>query len=312
MGSNIRIFAGTSHPDLAKAICKKLGTKLSELEMSKFSCGEIYAKPASTVRGDDVFIVQTATSNVNEELMELFIIIDAMKRSFAKNVHIVIPHFPYARQDRVASPREPISAKVVAKLIGSAGADHVIVVQIHSEQQQAFFDFSIDHLNARKLFADYFKKKKLKDLVVIAPDAGAAKDADRLARHLDTSIAVMSKVRPEHNKAEITSLVGDVEGKNCIIFDDMIDTAGSICAAHDYLKKHGAKDVYVAATHAIFSGPAVQRLNKTGFKAIIVTDTIPVNNKVKNLEVISVAPMLAAVIKNVHHGKSVTSVYYRS
>jgi len=280
--------------------------------MSKFSCGEIYAKPASTVRGDDVFIVQTATSNVNEELMELFIIIDAMKRSFAKNVHIVIPHFPYARQDRVASPREPISAKVVAKLIGSAGADHVIVVQIHSEQQQAFFDFPIDHLNARKLFADYFKKKKLKDLVVIAPDAGAAKDADRLARHLDTSIAVMSKVRPEHNKAEITSLVGDVEGKNCIIFDDMIDTAGSICAAHDYLKKHGAKDVYVAATHAIFSGPAVQRLNKTGFKAIIVTDTIPVNNKVKNLEVISVAPMLAAVIKNVHHGKSVTSVYYRS
>ncbi len=309
MASNIRIFAGTSHPELAKAICKKLGTKLSELETSRFACGEIYAKPASTVRGDDVFIIQTATSNVNEELMELFIIIDAMKRSFAKNVHVVIPHFPYARQDRVASPREPISAKVVANLIGAAGADHVMVVQIHSEQQQGFFPFPIDHLNARKLFAKYFKKKKIKDLVVVAPDAGAAKDADRLARHLDTTIAVMSKVRPEHNKAEITSLVGDVEGKNCIIFDDMIDTAGSICAAHDYLKKHGAKDVYVAATHAIFSGPAVERLNKTGFKGVLVTDTIPVKDKVKGLEVISVAPMLAAVIKNVHEGKSVTSVY---
>ncbi len=309
MASNIRIFAGSSHPELAKAICKKLGTKLSELETSRFACGEIYAKPASTVRGDDVFIIQTATSNVNEELMELFVILDSMKRSFAKNVHVVIPHFPYARQDRVASPREPISAKVVATLIGAAGADHVITVQIHSEQQQGFFDFPIDHMNARKLFAKHLKKKKIKDLVVVAPDAGAAKDADRLARHLDTTIAVMSKVRPTHNEAEITSLVGDVEGKNCVIFDDMIDTAGSICAAYDYLKKHGAKDVYVAATHAILSGPAIKRLNKTGFKGVIVTDSIPVNKKVKNLEVISVAPMLAAVIKNVHEGKSVTSVY---
>lgn len=309
MASNIRIFAGNSHPALAEAICKQLKIKLSEIQISQFACGEIYAKPLKTVRGDDVYIVQTGSANVNEDLMELFVILDSMKRSFAKSVHVVMPHYPYARQDRVASPREPISAKLVAKLIESAGADHFMTVQIHSEQSQGFFSFPIDHLNARHLFADYFKKKKIKDLIVVAPDAGAAKDADRLARMLDTTIAVMSKTRPEFNKAEITSLVGDVKGKNCVIFDDMIDTAGSVCAAFETLKKNGAKDVYVAATHGIFSDPATERLNKVGFKKILVTDTLPVKAKIKNLEVLTVAPMLANVIKNVHEGKSVTQVF---
>ncbi|OGJ49483.1 ribose-phosphate pyrophosphokinase, partial [Candidatus Peregrinibacteria bacterium RIFOXYB12_FULL_41_12] len=219
MASNLRIFSGSSHPDLAKAICSKLKIKLSELTISKFACGEIYAKPVESVRGDDVFIIQTGTGNVNEELIELFIILDSMKRSFARSIHVVIPYYPYARQDRVASPREPITAKLMAKLIEEAGADHVITMQIHSEQQQGFFGFPIDHLNARKLFAKYFQNKKIKDLVVVAPDAGAAKDADRLARLLGVTIAVMSKMRPGFNKAEITSLVGDVKGKNCIIFD---------------------------------------------------------------------------------------------
>lgn len=309
MASKLRVFAGNSHPTLAKAICKHLKVGLSEIHISQFACGEIYAKPVKTVRGDDVFIIQTGTSNVNEDLMELFVILDAMKRSFARSVHVVMPHYPYARQDRVASPREPITAKLVAKLIEAAGADHVITVQIHSEQAQGFFNFPIDHLNARKLFADHFKKKKVKDVVVVAPDAGAAKDADRLARRLDTTIAVMSKTRPEFNKAEITSLVGDVKGKNCVIFDDMIDTAGSVCAAHDFLKKNGAKDVYVAATHGIFSGPAAKRLNKVGFKGVVVTDTVPVEAKIKGLEVLTVAPMLANVVRNVHEGKSVTQVF---
>ena len=309
MASNIRVFAGNSHPELAKAICKHLKVKLSEIQISKFACGEIYAKPLKTVRGDDVFIVQTGGPNVNEDLMELFVILDSMKRSFAGRVHVIMPHYPYARQDRVASPREPISAKLVAKLIEEAGADHVITVQIHSEQAQGFFSFPIDHLNARHLFADYFKKKKVKDLVVIAPDAGAAKDADRLARKLDTTIAVMSKTRPDFNQAEIVALVGNVKGKNCVIFDDMIDTAGSVCAAFDSLKKNGAKDVYVAATHGIFSGPAEKRLNKVGFKAVLVTDTVPVTAKIKGLEVLTVAPMLSNVVKNVHEGKSVTEVF---
>jgi len=309
MASQLKVFAGSSHPELAKAICSKLKIKPSELTISKFACGEIYAKPIDTVRGDDVFVVQTGTGNVNQDLIELFIILDSMKRSFARSVHLVLPYYPYARQDRVASPREPISAKLVAKLIEAAGADHVITVQIHSEQQQGFFSFPIDHLNARKLFAEYFSKKKLKNAVVVAPDAGAAKDADRLARLLGTTIAVMSKVRPAFNQAEITSLVGDVSGRDCIIFDDMIDTAGSVCAAYNILKDHGAKDIYVAATHGVFSGPAVERMNKAGFKKVVVTDTIPVNKKIKNLEVLSVAPMLAGVIKNVHEGKSVTSVY---
>ena len=163
MASNLRIFSGSSHPDLAKAICSKLKIKLSELTISKFACGEIYAKPVESVRGDDVFIIQTGTGNVNEELIELFIILDSMKRSFARSIHVVIPYYPYARQDRVASPREPITAKLMAKLIEEAGADHVITMQIHSEQQQGFFGFPIDHLNARKLFAKYFQNKKIKD-----------------------------------------------------------------------------------------------------------------------------------------------------
>lgn len=307
MASHLKVFAGSSHPELAKAICSKLKIKLSELLISKFACGEVYAKPVESVRGDDVFIVQTGTQNVNQDLIELFVILDSMKRSFARSVHVVVPYYPYARQDRVASPREPISAKLVAKLIEAAGADHVITVQIHSEQQQGFFGFPIDHLNARRLFAEYFKK--LKSPVIVAPDAGAAKDADRLARLLGATIAVMSKVRPIFNQAEITSLVGDVKGKNCVLFDDMIDTAGSVCAGFKVLKDHGARDIYVAATHGVFSGPAVERINKTGFKKVIVTDTVPVNTKVKNLEVLSVAPMLAAVIKNVYEGKSVTLVY---
>ena len=309
MASNLRIFSGSSHPDLAKAICSKLKIKLSELTISKFACGEIYAKPVESVRGDDVFIIQTGTGNVNEELIELFIILDSMKRSFARSIHVVIPYYPYARQDRVASPREPITAKLMAKLIEEAGADHVITMQIHSEQQQGFFGFPIDHLNARKLFAKYFQNKKIKDLVVVAPDAGAAKDADRLARLLGVTIAVMSKMRPGFNKAEITSLVGDVKGKNCIIFDDMIDTAGSVCAACELLKKNGAKDVYVAATHGVFSGPAAERLNKAPFEEVIVTDTVPVNSMIKKLRVLSVAPVFADVIKNVHEGKSVTQAF---
>lgn len=307
MASHLKVFAGSSHPELAKAICSKLKIELSEILISKFACGEVYAKPVETVRGDDVFIIQTGTQNVNQDLIELFIILDSMKRSFARSVHVVLPYYPYARQDRVASPREPISAKLVAKLIEAAGADHVITVQIHSEQQQGFFSFPIDHLNARRLFAEYFKK--LKKPVIVAPDAGAAKDADRLARLLNTTIAVMSKVRPAFNQAEITSLVGDVKGRDCVIFDDMIDTAGSVCAAFRILKDHGAKDVYVAATHGVFSGPAVERINKTRFKGVVVTDTIPVNKKIKDLKVLSVAPMLAEVIKNVHEGRSVTSVY---
>jgi ribose-phosphate pyrophosphokinase len=308
---NLKIFSGTSHPILAAAIASELKVSLSEMQISRFACGEIYAKPADTVRGADVFLVQTATDQVNEDYMELFIMIDALKRSFAKNIHVIIPHYGYARQDRVASPREPISAKLMASLVAAAGADHVILMHCHSDQTQGFFPFPVDNLHPRKLFAEYIKKKNLKDIVIVAPDAGAAKEAGRLARLLDAPIAVLTKERPRFNVAEVTSVVGDVEGKTCILYDDMIDTAGSVCAAHGALVEHGANpDVYLVASHAVFSGPAVDRFRETGFKEVIVTDSIPVpeRKKFKGLTVLSVAPLLAQVIRCVHDKKSVTEV----
>lgn len=308
---NLKIFSGTSHPTLAAAVAKELGVELSEMEISRFACNEIYAKPAKTVRGSDVFLIQTATDQVNEDYMELFIMIDALKRSFARKVHVIIPHYGYARQDRVASPREPISGKLMAELISAAGADHVVLLHCHSDQTQGFFPFPVDNLTPRKLFADYLTKKKIKDMVIVAPDAGAAKECGRLARILDAPLAVLTKERPNFNVAEVTSVVGDVEGKTCVLYDDMIDTAGSVCAAHKALIDHGANpDVYLVASHAVLSGPAVNRFRETGFKEVIVTDSIPVppEKKFKGLTVLSVAPLLAKVIGCIYDDKSVTEI----
>ena len=309
----IKLFSGSSHPELAKAIAKALKMKLSKIELRRFACGEIYARPEKTVRGDDIYIVQTATSNVNEELMELFVMADALKRSFAGEIHLIMPYYPYARQDRVALAREPISAKLVADLISKSGIDHVITVNLHSDQEQGFFDFPVDNLFTYKFFANYFKKKKLKDLVVISPDAGGVKSARKLANLLDANLAVIHKQRPKANVSEVTHVVGDVKGKTCLLFDDMIDTAGSICSAKDALLKMGAKkDVYVCATHAVFSDPATERLSKAGFKEIVVTDSIPVGDKKKKLKALkvqSIAPLLAQIIKNVHSSKSVSSLF---
>lgn len=306
---NVQVFSGTSHPALAGAVCKELGLPLSEMHISRFACNEIYAKPVNSVRGQEVFLIQTASESVNEDFMELFIMIDAMKRSFAKHVHVVIPHYGYARQDRVASPREPITARLIADLLTASGADHVVTMHLHSDQIQGFFPFPVDNLNPRKNFVDYIKTKKLEDLVVVAPDAGAAKEAGRFARDLDVPLAVLTKERPTFNVAEVTSVVGDVEGRTCIIYDDMIDTAGSVCAAHRALIEHGANpDVYLVATHALFSDPACDRFKETGFKEVIVANTIPIpeRKKFKGLTVISIAPLLARVIKSIHDNKSVT------
>jgi ribose-phosphate pyrophosphokinase len=279
------------------------------MEVSQFACGEIYAKPAVTIRGADVFIVQTGSENVNEDLMELFIMLDSLKRSFAGRIHVVIPHYPYSRQDRVATPREPISAKLVADLISTAGADHVITMKLHSDQEQGFFNFPVDNVVTEKLFAEYFKKKKIKDLVVVSPDAGGAKDAKRFADLLGVNLAIIHKSRPQHNKSEVTHVVGEVKDKTCLIYDDMIDTAGSVTAAIDALRSMGAKkDVYLAATHAVFSDPATERFKKAGFKEVVVTNSIPILERkhFKGLKVLSVAPFLAHIIKNIHANESVT------
>ena len=307
----LKIVSGSSHPELAKAIAKQLKTKLGEMVISKFASGEIYAKPKETVRGDAIFVIQTCGPDVNRDLMELFIILDSLKRSFAGRIHVVMPHYGYARQDRVASAREPISAKLVADLVSTAGADHLITLKLHSDQEQGFFNFPVDNLNADRLFAQYFKKKKLKDLVVVSPDAGGAKDAKKFADLLGAELAIIHKTRPEHNKSEVSHVVGDVDGKTCLVFDDMVDTGGSVCAALKALRDRGAnKDVYLAATHAVFSDPAVERLSEAGFKEVVVTDSIPLEKEkeFKGLTVLSVAPFLAKIIKCVNEDGSVTDV----
>ncbi|MEK7529184.1 MAG: ribose-phosphate pyrophosphokinase [Patescibacteria group bacterium] len=302
----IKVFSGSSHPELAERIARHLGVPVSEMILSRFASNEIYARPKESVRNCEIFVVQTGTGNVNEDLMELFIMLDSFKRSFAHRVHVVMPYYPYARQDRVAEAREPISAKLIADLISTSGADHLITILLHSDQEQGFFDFPVDNLRSRKLFVDFFKKKKLKNIVVVAPDVGSAKEAKRFAGDIGAELAILNKERSGHNKSEVTHLVGNVKGRTCIVYDDLVDTAGSVCNAREAVRKAGARpDVYLAATHAVLSRDAGDRLARAGFKEIVFTDTIPLapEKKLKNMKIISVAPLLSRIIRNVYEGK---------
>ncbi|MCK9186223.1 ribose-phosphate pyrophosphokinase [Candidatus Gracilibacteria bacterium] len=308
----IKLFSGSSHPALAQEVAECLGVELDELFITRFACNEIYAKPKDSVRGCDVFVIQTASNNVNEDLMELFIILDSLKRSFAGKIHVVMPHYAYARQDRVATPREPISAKLVADLLSTAGADHLITMKLHSDQEQGFFNFPVDNLNPDKLFAKYFIDKNIKDFVVVSPDAGGAKDAKKFADLIGATLAIIHKTRPEHNQSEVMHVVGEVEGKTCLIYDDMIDTGGSVVNAMKALRAMGAnKDMYLAATHAVFSDPAAKRLAEAGFKEVVVSNSIPIseNKKFEGLKIISIAPFLSKIIQNIHDDRSVTSAF---
>ncbi len=307
----MQLFAGSSHKELAEAMAKELGISTGNVTLKTFSCGERYVRYEESLRGKDVFILQTATQNVNEDLMELFLMCQAAKLSFAKSIHVITPFFPYARQDRIAEWREPISAKLVAHLLEEAGANHVITLNLHSDQIQGFFNIPVDSLEAQSIFAKYILDKKLKDSVVVSPDAGGAKRAKKFADHIGADLAIMHKSRPEHSKAEVLELVGDIEGKTCILFDDMIDTAGSLVAAKEALVAAGAnEDVYAIATHPVFSYPAIERLRDAKFKEVIVTDSIPTDPKAfSGLTILPIAPLLARVIENIESGRSVTEIY---
>ncbi len=308
------IFSGSSHPELSKELAKALKKKPGEIKLSDFSCGEKYVVLEQTVRGQEVFILQTCRDQfVNDDYMELFLMINAAKLSFATKVHVIIPHFGYARQDKVHVPREPISAKVMADLLVTSGADHVITFELHSDQNQAFFDVPVDNVIVHRLFSDYFKKKKLKNITVVSPDAGGAKNAKRFADDLGAPIAILHKARPEHNKSVVTHVVGEVKGRTCIVYDDMIDTGGTVANAAEALRKQGAnKDLYLAATHPIFSGSATKRLSKAGYKEVVVTNTIPLpkEKKFKGLKQISIAPLLANIISSVTQHKSASKWFY--
>ncbi len=307
-----KIFAGSSHPELSEKIAKALGTELSPIKITRFACGETYIKYEESFRGQDVFIIQTCrTGSMNDDLMELFLMIDVARQSFANRIHVIMPYFAYSRQDKIHDAREGISAKLFADLIVKSGADHVITLHLHSDQTQGFFDVPVDNLNPRRLFVDYFKSKNLENAIVVSPDAGGAKTAKKFADELGVGLAILHKQRPGHNQAEVGHVIGDVKGKIPILVDDMIDTAGSVCAAKEALMGGGSSDeVYLCATHPIFSGPAIERLNNANFAEIVCTDSLPVENKPKNFTAISMSDLLSGVITNVIEQKSVSQLYF--
>lgn len=308
-----KIFSTNSHISLATEIAKKLNMELGKRTLKKFSCGEIYINYDESVRGHDVFLVGTIRpNNVHEDFFELFLMCDAARRSFAKSVHVIIPHFGYSRQDKIHSARESISMKLCADLLTKSGANHVITLNLHADQSQAFFNVPVDNLSPRRMFVHYFKEKGISDVVVVSPDAGGAKTAKKFADELGVDLAILHKSRPKHNVSEVSHLIGDVAGKTPILVDDMIDTAGSVCAAKKALEKNGCKkNVYLCASHAIFSGPAIERLHEANFKEIVVTNSIPVNaKKLPSVKQISIAPLMAHVVDNVMHEKSVSELYY--
>jgi ribose-phosphate pyrophosphokinase len=277
----LKVISGSSYPELAEKICKNLDIPVTTAQISSFADGEKYVRIEQNVRGDDVFIIQPITPQVNENLMELLIMIDAAKRASANKINVVAPYIGYMRQDRKARSREPITAKLVANLITTAGASRVCTFDLHQDQIQGFYDIPVDHFKAVPIFANYFASLNLQNLVVVAPDVGSTKRARDLAAILHCPIAIIHKARKDHNKSEILHLIGEVKGKNAIIVDDMIDTAGTITNAASHIKKNGAKDVYICATHAILSSPAKDRLQKCPAKKVVVIDSIKIPNSKK-------------------------------
>ena len=309
MSKILRVYSGSSNRPLAQKIANQLGVELSGLTLKQFANGEIYARYDETVRGADVFLIQSvAGGNVNDMLMELLIATDAAKRASARSITAVITHYGYARQDRKAGPREPITARLVANLLECAGV-RIITLDLHQGQIQGFFDIPVNHLSALPLFADYYDAKGFDtdNLVVVSPDVGRAKAAKKLSDMLGCSLAIAHKGRPRHNAAEVMGIIGDIEGKTCIINDDMIDTAGTLCANVRELKALGAGDIYVCATHGIFSGQAIQRLNDAPIVECLVTDAIPVEEGGK-IKTISVAGEFAETISAVYYEQSVSTL----
>lgn len=310
--SELRVFSGSSNPKLTEEIVRYLGVKPGGIKISKFSGGETYARILENVRGQSAVVVQTCNDKVNDDLMELFIIVDALRRASAKSITAVIPHFGYARQDKKSASREPISAKLVANLITTAGVDRVITMDLHSDQMQGYFDIPVDHLTALPLLSNYIKAKNLKDPVVVAPDIGRAKTAKKLSDRLGAELAIIHKSRPEHQKAEILHVVGNVKGKTVILVDDMIDTAGTATGGVETLKTLGCNpDVYFICTHGILSGPAVERVKKAKFKELVVTDTIPLSKEkqLPEIKVLSTAELFGEAIKRNYANQSISSLF---
>jgi ribose-phosphate pyrophosphokinase len=306
----MRLLTGTANRTLADEVAKVLEVDICKSTVSRFADGEIFVRIDENVRGADVFIVQP-TNSPAENILEMLLLVDAARRASAARITCVMPYFGYGRQDRKDQPRVAIGAKLIANMIEKAGVDRVLAIDFHQHQLQGFFDVPVDHLYAAPVLTSHYRKKKLKDLVVVAPDVGSAKMARGFAKRLDGSLAIIDKRRPAPNVSEVVNVVGDVEGRDCLITDDMIDTAGTVSEAARALKAMGAKDVYVCATHALLSGPAVERLAKAPIVEVTVTNTIaiPESRKFAQLTVLSVGELLAKAIRFTHSDQSVSSLF---
>ena len=309
--SDLKLFTCNAHPELANEIAELMGIKVGKSTVNKFSDGEIQVSIWESVRDCDVYVVQPTCAPVNDHLMELLIMIDALKRASAGRVNAVIPYYGYARQDRKAKARDPITAKLVANLIQAAGADRVISMDLHANQIQGYFDIPVDHLLGLPILTKYFKEKNLDNVVVVSPDHGSVTRARNMAERLDAPIAIVDKRRPEPNKSEIMNIIGDIDGKNCILLDDMIDTAGTICNAASALIELGAKNVYACATHGVLSGPAKERLEKSPIQELVLLNTLPIDDekKLDKMTFISVGPIFSEVITRVYQGGSVSTLF---
>jgi len=309
----LELYSGRSHPDLAVEIGKELGVELGQSQLREFADGEVHCRYATSVRGSDVFIVQTHCSPVNDSIMEQLIMIDAAKRASARRITAVCPFYGYSRQDRKASGREPITAKLIADLLSVAGADRMVSIDLHSGQIQGFFDVPVDHLTAMPVLIDYLREMAGPDIVMVSPDAGRVRVAERFSQVLGTDLAFVAKRRLAGalNSVEALNVVGDVDGRRCVVIDDIIDTAGTVCAAAERLFEQGATDVWAMATHAVLSDPALDRLKASPISRVVVTNTLPLpeERRIDKIEVLSVAPIIAAALDAVFDDTSVSEIF---
>ncbi|HLY73427.1 MAG TPA: ribose-phosphate pyrophosphokinase [Planctomycetota bacterium] len=310
MKNSLLVFSGNANRALAKKVCDYLGLPLGKIEISRFPDGEIDMKILEDVRGADVYVIQPTCPPVNENLMELLIMVDCLRRASAERITAVIPYFGYARQDRKAEGRVPISAKLVANVITAAGVSRALAVDLHAAQLQGFFDIPMDHLYAAPVLVDYFRRLDLKDLTIVSPDVGGIKMARAYAKRLNADLAIVDKRRSGPTEIEAMHVIGEVKDRNVILVDDMISTATSITEAAKVCRKKGAKEIYICGTHAVLAGKAVEKLQKAPVKEVVVTDTIPLDGKeFSNLRVLSIANLLGEAIRRIHHSESVSSLF---
>ncbi len=312
MPEGIKIISGSSHRSLSQEVADNLGVSLCDTKISSFSDGEIMIQINENVRGSDAFVIQSTSPPVNDSIMELLLIIDALKRASAGRITAVMPYYGYARQDRKVQPRVPISSKLVADIVTAAGANRVLAVDLHAGQIQGFFNIPVDHLYAMPVLVEHIRGRQFKDLVIVSPDAGGVERARAFAKRLQCSLAIIDKRRETANVCEVLNVIGDVTGRDTLLLDDMIDTAGTTTQAAAALKQGGANRVFAAATHAVLSGPAIERINASVIEEIIVTNTIPLDSKkemCRKLTVLSIAPLLADAIKRIHDESSISSLF---